>query len=146
MKEMPAETRKTPTKKKGLSESEKNIIKMWKDKGYTYGKDGKVRDKNGKTPEENEAQRVKDMFLQPGETQANTSPFASPAQIKKREAIDAVKKTTDMINSKLFDRKEPAKKSNPAASDPDWKKNLYRGTSMKKKGGAIKKSMYTKRK
>jgi hypothetical protein len=91
LKDMPAETRKAPTKK-GPSESEKNIVKMWRDKGYEYGKDGKVRDKNGKTPEENEAQRVKDMFLQPGETRANTSPFASKEVAAKRALKDALAK------------------------------------------------------
>lgn len=53
MLDMPASTRKTtPAKKKGPSESEKNIIKMWKDRGYTYGKDGKVRNAQGQTPEQ----------------------------------------------------------------------------------------------
>jgi hypothetical protein len=92
LKEMPAETRKAPAKKKGPSASEKNIIKMWKDRGYTYGKDGKVRDKDGKTPEENETQRVKDMFLQPGETRQNTSPFASKEVAAKRALKDALDK------------------------------------------------------
>ena len=92
MLDMPAETRKAAPAKKGPSASEKNIIKMWKDRGYTYGKDGKVRDKNGKTPEENEAQRVKDMFLQPGETPRNTSPFASKEVAAKRALKDALAK------------------------------------------------------
>lgn len=92
IKDMPAETRKAAPVKKGPSESEKNIVKMWRDKGYEYGKDGKVRDKNGKTPEENEAQRVKDMFLQPGETRANTSPFASKEVAAKRALKDALAK------------------------------------------------------
>lgn len=93
MLDMPASTRKTtPAKKKGLSESEKNIIKMWKDRGYTYGKDGKVRNAQGQTPEEVEAQRVKDMFLQPGETRQNTSPFASREVAAKRALKDALDK------------------------------------------------------
>jgi hypothetical protein len=92
LKDMPAETRKSAPAKKKASAMENHIVKMWKDKGYTYGKDGKVRDKNGKTPEENETKRVKDMFLQPGETRANTSPFASKEVAAKRALKDAIDK------------------------------------------------------
>jgi len=92
LKDMPKETRKAAPAKKKASDMENHIVKMWKDKGYTYGKDGKVRDKYGKTPEENEAKRVKDMFLQPGETRANTSPFASKEVAAKRALKDAIAK------------------------------------------------------
>jgi hypothetical protein len=92
LKDMPKETRKAAPVKKKASNMENHIVKMWKDRGYTYGKDGKVRDKNGKTPEENETKRVKDMFLQPGETRANTSPFASKEVAAKRALKDALDK------------------------------------------------------
>lgn len=173
MKDMPVSTRKSAPAKKKSSEMENHITKMWRDKGYEYGKDGKVRDKNGKTPEENESQRVKDMFLQPGETPANTSPFASKEVAAKRalrDALDKVpfgkKKAGGSVKKYQTGGMTPGKRvvetnkpdpytTKATANQPTYKRSgstLSKNADgtyspgMKKKGGSVKKAMYLKRK
>ena len=154
IKDMPVSTRKAPAKK-GPSESEKNIVKMWRDKGYEYGKDGKVRDKNGKTPEENESQRVKDMFLQPGETPRNTSPFASKEVAAKRALKDALakvpfgkKKAGGSVKKYQMGGKVDPYTTKPTTGASSYKRSgttltknsdgTYSKTAVKKMGGSMK--------
>lgn len=84
-----------------------------------------------------EEQRKKDMFLQPGETRENTIPYPFTQKAKLDEARETLRKSIEKWgtifsdgaggNSKSFEPKSP-------------------GYGQRKKGGAVKKSMYNKRK
>jgi hypothetical protein len=126
-----------------------DAAKRKKDAAAAKSKKEAAEKKKAEAAAATEKQRVKDMFLQPGETQANTSPFASPAQIKKREAVDAVNKTKELVG-KYFpgvtggskQKTAPGKVRVPGMTD--WNNMVDKYS--KKKGGSVKKSMYTKRK
>ena len=82
-----------------------------------------------------EAQRVKDMFLQPGETQANTSPFASPAKIKEMEAKKILKETVEKYQN-MFKYKGGPDYTRPQPADfgPKYKKG---GSTKKYQAGGM---------
>jgi hypothetical protein len=76
-----------------------------------------------------EAQRVKDMFLQPGETRANTSPFASEAKIKEIEAKKKLKEEIEKYKNMFKPKGSPDfTRPEPAEFGPKYK----RGGSIKK--------------
>lgn len=135
-------SKKKSTEKKKSSSSNNWIDDEWKKKGFTRGKDGKVRNAQGQTPEEAEAQRVKDMFLQPGETRENTIPYPFTEKAKLDEARRKLKET----QQKYFDwYKDMGTRKSTGDNSKSFEPKSP-GYGQRKKGGAVKKSMYIKRK
>ena len=164
VKDMPVATRKAAPAKKKPSAMEKQIDKMWADRGFTYGKDGKVRNAQGLTPAEaEEAERVR----------KNAQELVKKSQAK-RETMNWIQKQQDRFKSSPstpdFKKPTPADSSSkfqmggkvdPYTTKPTATASMYKrsgstltknadGTyskgAIKKKGGTVKKSMYTKRK
>lgn len=131
-------SKKKSTEKKKSSSSNNWIDDEWKKKGFTRGKDGKVRNAQGQTPEEAEAQRVKDMFLQPGETRENTLPYTFTEQAKR----DAAKKAAMEGIQSIYNRiKSTTGTAAPGSSKPTFDQRFLDMGPKYKKGGNVKSRM-----
>ena len=92
-----------------------------------------------------EAQRVKDMFLQEGETRENTLPYPFTQKAK----LDEAKQKLKDVQNKAFDWYKDMQTRGSRANTQENREMDRSRTSMNyklKKGGSAKKSMYNKRK